>query len=267
MNRVPVHEALFWPGRAPVSDAGAVDWRRLAWGLAQARYRGAASGPGAARKPGGAIYSRAQHAVELSHAVDALAGLGRRRRRVIDTHVWLAGLREAALADEPGPAAADARTRLALRVVDVGAWAAVLAPAMRGDEDRGTGPVPGAAQGRLRRLAELDPAERRGLALHALFSELLPAGLGVAAADTVLRAAGLDGEIPGAWVEILRFVRRMGLETVRRDVPGASDGERTGFPALDARIAPRRPEAAGKLWLERFRALNGPDKKTWRGER
>ena len=104
-------------------------------------------------------------------------------------------------------------------------------------------------------LAGLDAADRNRLALHALFSELLPSGLGPMAADAVLRAAGLDGEVPEAWIEILRLIRRMADETARKDLPGGARIERTGFPALDMKIQPLGEEAAARSWLERRRVL------------
>ena len=71
----------------------------------------------------------------------------------------------------------------------------------------------------------------------------------------MLRAAGLDGEVPEWWVEILRFIRRMADETARLKVPDGARIERTGFPALDVAIEPLDEDAAARLWLERHRVL------------
>ncbi len=254
MKRVIAHEALFWPTGAPVQDSGEVRWPRLASELASTPYNDASRTPEKPLRPTalGVSYGRAQHALELSRAVEALAKLNPRQRRVIATHAWLADIRNAALSDESG-SAARGRTRIGLRLMDIEALATVLADAMRWDAPGRRAMAPGAvvADALLRQLAALDTRDRRRLALHALFSELLPAGLGAAAADTVVRAARLDREVPETWVEMLRFVRRLAAATVSRDVLG----ERAEFPALDTRIVPMEPEVAARQWLERLRAL------------
>ena len=74
------------------------------------------------------------------------------------------------------------------------------------------------------------------------------------------RAAGLDPELPGEWVELLRFVRRMTGAAERRDLPDAAThaGAGTAFPPLKRRIRPVGPGRAARQWLERFQALKGP---------
>lgn len=272
MNAVPIHQALFWPADSPVSRSGEVDFTRLAEGLAGAEFRGVRGGAfgrhvhstarrGPAPRTGGRRrgYSCAQHAVVISRAVDTLAVLKLPQRRALAMHVWLAEVREAELNGRPRDAAMGARKRLGLRFMEMEALADVLARTLPWDGRRGNGAAPASraliVDRLLVHLAGLETAERNRLALHALFSELLPAGLCIGVADAALRAAGLDGEAPECWVEILRLVRRMAEETVRRDVRTGACIERTGFPALVARIEPMAPEAAARLWLERYRVL------------
>ena len=273
MNAVPVHQALFWPGDSPVSPSGKADFEALAKGLALADYRGVPRGPFGARERMGSVeapgvrqqsalrqqYSCAQHAVVVSRAVETLAVLNMRDRRVLAMHAWLAEVREAELAAGAAGETNGARKRLALRFMELEALADVLACTMRWDGGRGHAARPaGRAQDvdrLLLGLARMAVGERNRLAQHALLSELLPAGLGPWAADAALRAAGLASEAPATWVEILRFVRRMADETVRRDLPRGPSAERTGFPALAVKIEPLGPEGASRLWLERYRTL------------
>ena len=284
MSAVPVYQALFWPGGSPVSGAGEVDFEALARSLARSDYwaplhgrfgprrhcalreQSALREPPAARQHLGLRkrYSRAQHAVIASRAVETLAVLKMPQRRVLAMHVWLAELREAELCEVAAGRAAGGKNRLALRYMEIEALADVLARTVRwnGPPDGRGASLSGAAvtgaaevEGLLLQLAGLDVTDRNRLALHALFSELLPSGLGPMAADAVLRAAGLDGEVPEAWVEILRFIRSVADETARRDLPRGARIERTGFPALDAKIEPLGEDAAARLWLERHRVL------------
>ena len=288
MNAVPVHEALFWPGEPPVSARGEADFPAVARGLANADYRGVPRGPFRARTRTGPLqasgtdsgskgrrqsalrqppagrnplagrkpYSCAQHAVVVSRAVEALAVLNMRDRRVLAMHAWLAEVREAELAVGGEPEGA--RKRLALRFMEIEALADVLACTMHWDgRGRGASPAKGAQalDSLLAGLARMPVAERNRLSLHALLSELLPAGLGPWTADAALRAAGLAREAPELWVDVLRFTRRMADETVRRDLPQGAAAGRTGFPALALKIEPVAPEAAARLWLERYRVL------------
>ena len=296
MSAVPVHQALFWPGNAPVSRSGEVDYEALAKGLALSEYWAPLHGrfpafrtrdrfgPRAVRRHAAVRqlrqnYSRAQHAVVASRAVETLATLDVTRRRAIAMHAWLAELRDDELSEAPEGGAAGGKNRLALRFMEMEALAGVLARTVRwphppgqacADASRanaaGANP-PGATlsgltvadavdvDDLLAYLAGLDAGDRNRLGLHALFSELLPSGLGPMAADAVLRAAGLDGEVPEAWVEILRLIRRMADETARRDVRSGAPIERTGFPALDMKIEPLGEDAAARSWLERRRVL------------
>lgn len=272
MNAAAVHQALFWPGDCPVSGTGGVDFGRLAEGLAGAQHHGVARGAldsgyrlGSRRGPQRALgrksYSCAQHAVVTSRAVETLAVLNVRQRRTLAMHAWLADIRDAKLNDAPGERVPESgRKRLGLRFMEIEALADVLASALpcNGGPGQPNSPFPEAAavDGLLSHLAGLEVQRRNRLALHALFCELLPAGLGTAAADAALRAAGLHGEVPAEWVGILRFVRCMAEETVRRDVPHGPRIERTGFPALSVRIEPLGADAAARLWLERYRALS-----------
>ncbi len=273
MSAVPVHQALFWPADSPVSRSGEVDFAMLAEGMSRADYRGGRGGPLgidarstlngrrqtlegrrpiAARRP----YSCAQHAVVVSRAVETLAVLNMGQRRALAMQAWLAEVRDAELRGATA-GAVDARKRLGLRSLELEALADVLARTLPWDGRRSAGRLSRAAavDRLLTHLAGLDADDRTRLALHGLFSELPPAGLGVAAADAALRAAGLDGEAPRPWVEILRFVRRMAGESVRRDIPAGAGIERTGFPALAVKIEPMAPEAAARFWLERYRVL------------
>ena len=311
MSAVPLHQALFWPGDSPVSRAGVVDFEMLARCLARADYWAPLHGrfgplavhgnsgvgqppaghqatarrePFAGRKPlaGRSPYSRAQHAVIASRAVETLATLKMPQRRVLAMHAWLAEVRDAELSRGPEGGGVSGKKRLALRFMELEALADVLARTVRWRRPQGATPpgatppgatppgatppgatlsgatVAGAAvvDELLADLAELDVADRNRIAQHALFSELLPSGLGAMAADAVLRAVGLDGEVPEWWVEILRFIRRMADETARLKVPGGARIERTGFPALDVAIARLDEDAAARLWLERHRVLS-----------
>lgn len=298
MSAVPVHQALFWPENSPVSRSGEVEYEALAQGLAKSDYWAPLHGlfpangprerfgPLAARRhtavgrhpAGRKPYSRAQHAVIASRAVETLAALDMPRRRVLAMHAWLAEVRDDELGEAP-EGGVKGKKRLALRFMELEALADVLARTVRWRRPPGRAGAaasranaaganaPGATLSGLAVdgaadvddllvcLAGLDVADRNRLALHALFSELLPSGLGPMAADAVLRAAGLDGEVPEAWVEILRLIRRMADETARRDLPGGARITRTGFPALDMKIEPLGADAAARSWLERRRVL------------
>ena len=288
MNAVPVHQALFWPGEPPVSPRGEADFGSLAESLARADYRAVPRGPLRARERRAPVdasglrrqsslrqqsipgqqsalrqqrqqYSCAQHAVVVSRAVETLAVQNLRERRVLAMHAWLAEVRDAELAAGAGGDGIGARKRLALRFMELEALADVLACTMHWDGRGGHGASP--SKGALEvdtllvGLSRMGVAQRNRLALHALLSELLPAGLGPQAADAALRAAGLAREAPAVWVDILRFARRMADETVRRDLPRGAAVERTGFPALPVKIQAMAPEAAARQWMERFSTL------------
>ena len=272
MSAVPVHQALYWQGESPVSAAGTVDLERLAQGLAHSDYRGA---------PRARCYSRAQHAVLVSRAVDTLAVLDMPRRRVLAMHAWLAQLRASELktrcreadtgSGRPGrglhpgrelhPAGGlhPARGLAGLRCVELAGLADVLVGTNRWDGLAGHGselaPCAAVFDNLLMCLAALDAVDRNRVARHALFSELVPAGLGTGVLESVLRHTGLEPEVSHTWVRILRFVRRMAEETVRRDVPGGPCHARTGFPALAMKIEPMTAAAAARLWLERYQQL------------
>ena len=124
----------------------------------------------------------------------------------------------------------------------------------------------------------LDAEERRRLALHALLSGASSAwfrggsGGSARAAErtaklaagierSVREAAGLEGALDDEAAELLRFVSRMAGAAESRDLLGASEpvGAGIAFPPLKRRIRPMAPERAAAAWLERFRALAGPD--------
>ena len=270
MTGVPVHEALFWRGDAPVDTSGEVDFGSLAQGLALTEHRVEPRGrfdPLRQRAPDDPSdprrrferkrYTRAQHAVVVSEAVDSVAGLEVESRRVLATHVCLAAVRDEHLA--PG-SKAGGRTKIKWRTVDVGLLAEAMAHThpWRGSEE----PVVGAAavDGLLESLGELGGDDRRKLALHALLSETVPAGLGTAVAEAALARAGLESRVPAGWVRILRLVRRMADAAVRRDIPGAGPPGRGSFPALERTIGPMDPAAAARLWLARYEALRAPER-------
>ena len=126
----------------------------------------------------------------------------------------------------------------------------------------------------------LDAEERRRLALHALLADARIAWLGDlqanspasaraaersrrdgAAIDRAVReAAGLDGELTAEHADLLRFVARMTDAAERRDLAGSGAGGDAGvaFPPIRRRIRPLEPGRAARLWLARYRALNGP---------
>ena len=91
MRAVPVLQALSWGGESPLLPSGEVDIEALAHGLAGSDYPG-----GRRRQP----YTRAQHALVVSEAVETLAGLRLPARRVLAMHAWLADVRDAELRDE-----------------------------------------------------------------------------------------------------------------------------------------------------------------------
>lgn len=274
MTGVPVHEALFWRGDAPVDTSGEVDFGSLAQGLALTEHRVEARGrfdplrqrasddpSDPRRRFERKRYSRAQHAVVVSEAVDSVAGLQVESRRVLATHVCLAAVRDERLA--PG-SKTGGRKKMAWRTMDLEPLAEAMAHThrWRADEE----PVPGAAavDALLEQLGGMGEDERRKLALHALLSETVPAGLGTAVAEAALSRAGLESRVPTSWVRILRLIRRMADAAVRRDIPGAGPPGRGSFPALERTIAPMDPAAAARLWLARYEALRAPKRK---GER
>ena len=275
MRDVRVYEALFWRGDSPLDSSGEVDFEVLAKGLALTDHRVEPRGrfdprqrlapdDGSAPRQRFAVrkhYTRAQHAVVVSEAVDSVAGLKLGPRRVLATHVCLAAVRDERL--EPGNKTSG-RKKIKWQIMDLEAFAEAMAHTNRWEG--GEGPVPGAAavDGLLVRLGELSGDDRRTLALHALLSETVPAGLGTAVAEAVLARAGLDPRVPSAWVWILRLIRRMADAAVRRDLPGAGPVGESSFPALERRIGPMDPAAAARLWLARYEALRAPDRE---GER
>ena len=254
MSTVAIHEALFWPGDSPLNGSGEVDFEALARGLSKAAY-----GAGGRR----ASYTRAQHAVILSEAVDTLAELDLAARSVLAVHAWLAHTREKGL--NAGDKTSG-RNKIAWRTMDLEALAEALAYTCRWE--RGPcgsgGPMPGATaiDRLLERLAGFGEEDRRKLSLHALLSETVPAGLGTAVTEAALGSAGLKPSVPAAWVEIIRLVRRMADATVRRDVPVAGTVDRTSFPALKRRIDLLGPAAAGRLWLARYESLRASESMT-----
>ena len=241
---VPILQALSWGVESPLGPSGEVDIEALAQGLARSNYPG-----GRRRQP----YTRAQHALVVSEAVEMLAGLRLPERRVLAMHAWLAEVRDAELrnkkrAGEPGK-------RLALRTIDLEALADVLARTSRWDDS--VAPAAAAFDECLRSLGGLDAENRRRLSLYALLAETVLAGLGTAVAEAALRAAGLEPRAPESWVEVLRFVRRMAAAAVRRDLQGPAFGEQSAFPAVKKRIEPLEPSQATRRWLARYRTLTG----------
>ena len=277
MSTVSVYEALFWHGESPLGTSGEVDFEALANGLAltdhrverhgrfDARHRLAPGDPSAPRqrlapRQRFAVrkhYTRAQHAVVVSEAVDSVAGLETGARLVLATHVCLAAERDELR--EPGNETSG-RTKVKWQTMDLEAMADLLAHTNWWE--RGEGPA--AVDGLLARLGGLSGDDRRTLALHALLSETVPAGLGTAVAEAVLARAGLDPRVPSFWVWILRLIRRMADAAVRRDLPGAGPVGESSFPALKRRIGPMDSAAAARLWLARYEALRAPDRE---GER
>ena len=275
MSTVSVYEALFWHGDSPLDTSGEVDFEALANGLAltdhrverhgrfDARQQLAPGDPNAPRERFAVRKhcTRAQYAVVVSEAVDTVAGLETGARRVLATHVCLAAARDGVL--EPGNETSG-QTKTRWNTMDLAAFADGMA--RTNWWEGGEGPVPGAAavDGLLVRLGGLSGDDRRTLALHALLSETVPAGLGTAVAEAVLARAGLDPLVPSAWVWILRLIRRMADAAVRRDLPGAGPVGESSFPALKRRIGPMDPAAAARLWLARYEALRASERK---GER
>ena len=247
---VPVLQALSWGAESPLLPSGEVDVKALARGLARADYPG-----GRRPKP----YTRAQHAVIVSEAVDTLAGLGLPERRVLAMHAWLAEVRNSELRDRERPG--EGKKRVALRTMDIEGLADVFARTSRWDAgpSRGGGMAPGvvAFDESLKLLRDLNRDDRSRLSLYGLLAETVLAGLGMAVAEAALKSAGLAREAPEPWVEALRFVRRMADAAVRRDLPGAGSSEETAFLAVKQRIEPLRPEQAARGWLARYRALTG----------
>ncbi|MDD9992397.1 MAG: hypothetical protein OXP75_11400 [Rhodospirillales bacterium] len=117
----------------------------------------------------------------------------------------------------------------------------------------------------------LGAGERRELALYALIADApsawLPgepsssqrtAKLAAGIERAVREAAGLDPVLEEDSAELLRFVFRMTAAAERRDLADADVGPGTAFPPLRRRIRTVGPGRAAKLWLSRFRALEGP---------
>ena len=239
---VPILQALSWGEESPLRPSGEVDIEALAHGLAGSDYPG-----GRRQQP----YTRAQHALVVSEAVEMLAGLKLPQRRVLAIHACLAEVRDAELKDKKR--AGEARKRLALRMIDLEALADVLAGTCRWD--RSLAPVAAAFDQCLKSLGGLDAHERKRLSLYPLLSEAVLAGLGTVVAEAALEAAGLSREAPETWVQALRFARRMADAAVRRDLPGPAWGEQSPFPAVRKRIEPMAPGEAAQRWLARYRAL------------
>ena len=246
---VPILQALSWGGESPLRPSGEVDIKALAHGLAGSDYPG-----GRRRQP----YTRAQHALVVSEAVETLAGLRLPARRVLAMHAWLAEVRDAELRDEKR--AGGGKKRLALRTMDIEALADVLAHTSRWDAS--VAPAAAAFNESLRSLGGLDAENRRRLALYALLAETVLAGLGTAVAEAALDAAGLAPEAPESWVRVLLFVRRMADAAVRRDLQGPPFGEQSAFPAVRKRIEPLEPSEAAQRWLARYRGLTTTTEET-----
>ena len=243
---VPVLQALSWGAESPLLPSGEVDVEALARGLARVEHHG-----GRRRKP----YTRAQHAVVVSEAIDTLAGLSLPERRVLAMHAWLTEIRRSELRDKERPG--DGKKRVALRTMDIEGLADVFARTSRWDAgpSRGGDMAPGvvAFDGSLKLLSDLKAHDRRRLSLYGLMAETVLAGLGTVVAEAVLKCAGLARVAPQPWVEALRFVRRMADAAVRRDLAGS--GEEAAFLAVKQRIEPLRPEQAAQRWLARYRVL------------
>ena len=247
MRAVPVLQALSWGGESPLLPSGEVDIEALAQGLARSEY------PGGRRRE---RYTRAQHAVIVSEAVETLAALKLPERRVLAMHAWLTGVRNSELRGKEREG--EGKKRLALRTMDLEALADVLAGTSRWQD--GVAPVAAAFDESLKSLGGLDRDNRRRVSLYALLAEAVLAGLGTAAAEAALQTAGLAREAPASWVQVLRFVRRMADAAVRRDLQGPAFGEQSAFPAIEKRIEPLKPGEAAKRWLARYRALTGAAK-------
>ena len=241
---VPMLQALSWGAESPLGRSGEVDIEALAHGLARSDYPG-----GRRRQP----YTRAQHAVVVSEAVETLAGLRLPERRVLAMHAWLAEVRDAELRDKKRTRVQESNKRLALRTIDLEALADVLARTSRWDNS--VAPAAAAVDESLKLLGGLGAEYGRRLSLYALLAETVLAGLGTAVAEAALKAAGLAREAPESWVHILRFVRRMADAAVRRDLQGPNFGEESSFPAMKKRIELLEPEKAAQRWLARYRAL------------
>ena len=263
MSAVPVLQALAWGGASPLRRSGEVDMAALAQGLARTAVTG-----GGRPQP----YTRAQHAVVVSEAVEALAKLDGPGRRRLAMHAWLADVRNAELKDTE--ASGKGKQSAALRTMDIEALAEVLARTSLWDGAKGGGrgvpPAghmpPGAAafDECLESLGGLDARDRRRLSLYGLLAEAVLAGLGTAVAEAAFTTAGLPHEAPEAWIDGLRMARRMAEAAVRRDLPGAGlDGD-LAFPAVGTRIVALERGEAAKRWLTRYSALSstGPGART-----
>ena len=182
---VPILQALSWGRKSPLLPSGDVDIEALARGLARSEY------PGVRRQQ---PYTRAQHALVVSEAVESLAGLRLPERRVLAMHAWLAEVRNAELRDGKGTRKGGARNRLALRTMDLEPLADVLARTNRWDARGGrVDGVPSAAMAfdaRLQTLVGLEEENRKSLSLYALLAETVLAGLGMAVAEAALQNAG-----------------------------------------------------------------------------
>ena len=252
MSVVPVLQSLAWGDESALRPSGEVDIGAVAGGLARAVYAG-----GQRKMP----YTRAQHAIVVSEAVETLAGLGQTQRRRLAVHAWLAEARNAELRDNER--AGKGKQHATLRTMDIEALAHMLASRCRWDGDgAGVDRVALGASGfdeTLQSLNGLDAADRRRLSLYGLLAETVLAGLGTAVAEAALQGAGLALEAPRSRIEILRLVRRTADAAVRRDLPGVGlDGD-IAFPAIETRIVALQRGEAARRWIERYRALTAEE--------
>ena len=123
----------------------------------------------------------------------------------------------------------------------------------------------------------LEDEDRRMLALHALIANAPSAWLRGRLPDSqraaertgrlatgietaVRKAAGLEAVLGEEHGELLRFVTRMATAAESRDLldPGAGSAG-VAFPPLKRRIRSMPPDKAAQAWLDRFRALAGPE--------
>jgi len=115
-------------------------------------------------------------------------------------------------------------------------------------------------------LGGLGGEDSQRLALHALLGDAWRAWVPGKQAErdavqgAVLKAAGLERDLPEQWDRALELTRLQAEAAERRDLAGAgtaSGGQDGGllFPPLKARIRPMRPDRAAAQWLERFEAL------------
>ena len=124
----------------------------------------------------------------------------------------------------------------------------------------------------------LGDEDRRRLALHALIANAPSAWLrgrlpdsqraaersgklGTGIETAVREAADLDAVIDEEQAELLKFVTRMAAAAESRDLldGDAPVGAGVAFPPLKRRIRSIPPDKAAQAWIDRFRALAGPD--------